>query len=80
LEFPGKSFLANEFGGWFSNEDPMLRKDAFWAGGKPALAREPNRAYTEGMIPVKPPHPLKGEGISFLFQYVCPLPWWERVG
>ena len=22
----------------------------------------------------------KGEGISFLFQYVCPLPWRERVG
>ena len=30
----------------------MLRKDAFWAGGKPALAREPNPAYTEGMIRV----------------------------
>ncbi|MGD0623938.1 MAG: hypothetical protein ABSB32_04365 [Thermodesulfobacteriota bacterium] len=28
----------------------MPRKDAFWAGGKPALARESNPAYTEGMI------------------------------
>ncbi len=34
------------------NEDPIPRKDAFWAGGKPALAREPNPAYTEGMIRV----------------------------
>jgi ribosome-associated protein len=30
----------------------MPRKDAFWAGGKPALAREPNPTYTEGMIRV----------------------------
>jgi len=26
------------------------------------------------------PSPLKGEGICFLFQYVHPLPWRERVG
>jgi hypothetical protein len=32
------------------DEDQMPRKDAFWAGGKPALAREPDPAYTEGMI------------------------------
>jgi hypothetical protein len=31
---------------------PNAREDAFWAGGKPALAREPNPAYTEGMIRV----------------------------
>ena len=30
----------------------MPRKDAFWAGGEPALAREPNPGYTEGMIRV----------------------------
>ncbi|MGD0623946.1 MAG: hypothetical protein ABSB32_04415 [Thermodesulfobacteriota bacterium] len=30
----------------------MPHKDAFWAGRKPALAREPNPAYTEGMIRV----------------------------
>jgi hypothetical protein len=36
--------------GWFLNEDQMPRKDAFWAGRKPALAREPNPAYTEGVI------------------------------
>ena len=40
------------FGGWLSNEEQMPRKDAFWAGRKPALAREPNPAYTEGMIRV----------------------------
>ena len=37
-------------GGWFPNKDQMRREDAFWAGRKPALAREPNSAYTEGMI------------------------------
>jgi len=30
----------------------MPREDAFWAGGEPVLAREPNPAYTEGMIRV----------------------------
>ena len=40
------------FGGWFSNEDQMPRKDAFWAGGEPVLAREPNPGYTVGMIRV----------------------------
>jgi predicted secreted protein len=30
----------------------MDRKDAFLARGEPALAREPNPAYTEGMIRV----------------------------
>src|SRR3990170_3170577 len=34
------------------NKDQMARKNAFLAGGKPALAREPNSAYTEGMIRV----------------------------
>jgi ribosome-associated protein len=52
IQFQGPSFLANEFGGWFSNEDQMAREDAFWAGEEPALAREPNPAYTEGMIRV----------------------------
>jgi len=45
IQFQGPSFLANEFvGGWFSNEDQMPREDAFGAGRKPALAREPNPA------------------------------------
>ena len=43
---------GHSVGGWFSNEDPMPRKDAFWAGGEPALAREFNPGYTEGMIRV----------------------------
>ena len=34
------------------NKDQMARKNAFLAGGEPALAREPNPAYTEGMIRV----------------------------
>jgi ribosome-associated protein len=34
------------------NKDQMARKNAFLAGGEPALAREPKAAYTEGMIRV----------------------------
>jgi protein subunit release factor B len=34
------------------NKDQMARKNAFLAGGEPAVAREPNPAYTEGMIRV----------------------------
>jgi hypothetical protein len=30
--------------------------------------------------PPPSPSPIKGEGISFLFQYVSPLPGRERVG
>lgn len=34
------------------NKDQMARKNAFLVGGEPALAREPNPGYTEGMIRV----------------------------
>jgi hypothetical protein len=50
LKFPGKPFLAKKFGGWSSKENPMPRKDAYWAEGEPALAREPKPGYNKGMI------------------------------
>jgi ribosome-associated protein len=34
------------------NEDPLLRNNAFLAGGEPALAGEPDPVYTGGMIRV----------------------------